>query len=642
MKLSRTLLLGVPMAALAAASPAQAQSQCTGFAWNNPSSSYPAGVTHHTFRSAANGVDIGFNVYVPPGYSGSSERYPVIYYLHGKGGNEGTMVANVVSWMRQRVSAGKIRPAILVFANGAVDSGYADAKDGSRKLETAILRELIPHVDSNWRTHACREQRAISGFSMGGNGALLYAFRRPDLFSSVVAYAPALVEYSELSAPVATCMFGDDPAYYRKYQPKTPLAQNLETLRARVRTRITVGTQDPLHEVDVAMARELMSLGVSNELEEVAGCGHAHGCLWTTAGDRGVAVHEAAFGACGSAPTAAEQGEPSMDTPATDEAAPVLEEPAAGGCSAGGGAGALAVLLIALALGRRRAALWVLAATTTACAAEPGLDAAEPDAAASTPSEDGAPSDAAAGSVRCSAFRVTGSPSSASGATWTYQSTDDGVTYSLRGILLAPAGAGPFPAAVVSHGKGGAATSYSRNVGLVMRPWGLVVIATNYSHGSASAGDLPLGAEGASPENLLRAHKAFDLLRCVPSVDLTRVAAHGHSMGAFVTSGLLGTYPADFKVGSHSAGGINTSNTTEAAAPSRALAMAIRAPYQLHHGDADTVVPLAMDRALDTVLTEQQVPHQLVVYPGVTHPGIATHSDMLGAVRTWYMQHGLL
>lgn len=644
MQLSRTLLLCVPMAALAAASPAQAQSQCTGFAWNNPSPSYPAGVTHHTFRSAANGVDIGFNVYVPPGYATSTARYPVIYYLHGKGGNEGTMVANVVNWMKQRVSAGKIRPAILVFVNGAVDSGYADAKDGSRKIETSILRELIPHVDGAWRTHACREQRAISGFSMGGNGALLYAFRRPDLFSSAVAYAPALVEYAELSAPVAACMFGNDATYYRQYQPKTPLAQNLDTLRARLRTRITVGTLDPLHDVDVAMARELTSLGVANELEEVAGCGHNHGCLWTTAGDRGVAVHEAAFGACGSAPTATEQGdEPSVDSPAADEAAPPVDEPAAGGCSAGGGAGAgaLALMLIALALGRRRAALWMLAATTAACAVEPGAEGPAPDAA-STPTEDGALSDAAAGSVRCAAFRVTGTPSSSSGATWTYQSTDDGVTYSLKGILLAPAGAGPFPAVVVSHGKGGAATSYSRNVGLVMRSWGAVVIATNYSHGSASAGDLPLGAEGASPENLLRAHKAYDLLRCVPSVDMTNVAAHGHSMGAFVTTGLLGTYPADFKVASHSAGGINTSSTTEAAAPGRALAEAVRTPYQLHHGDADTVVPLAMDRALDTVLTEKQVTHQLVVYPGVTHPGIATSSTMLSAVRAWYVQHGLL
>lgn len=633
------------MAALAAASPSQAQSQCTAFAWNTPSPSYPTGVSHHTFRSASNGVDVGFNVYVPPGYSTSSTRYPVIYYLHGKGGNEGTMVANVVSWMRQRVSAGKIRPAILVFANGAVDSGYADAKDGSRKIETAILRELIVHVDATWRTHACREQRAISGFSMGGNGALLYAFKRPDLFSSVVAYAPALLEYAELSAPVASCMFGDDATYYRRYQPKTALAQNLDTLRARLRTRITVGTLDPLHDVDVALARELASLGVANELEEVAGCGHAHGCLWTAAGDRGVAVHEAAFGACGSAPTSVDGGDlPVDEAPAPEEELPAQTEPTAGGCSTGGGAGAgaLAVMLLALARRRRRAALLLGAAATCACATEPGAGGAEPDAAESGPSVDGAPGDAAVGAVRCSSFRVTGTPSSASGATWTYQSTDDGVPYSLKGILLSPSGAGPFPAVVVSHGKGGAATSYSRNVGQVVRTWGAVVIATNYSHGSNSAGDLPLGADGASPENLLRAHKAFDLLRCVPSVDLTRVAAHGHSMGAFVTTGLLGTYPADFKVASHTAGGLNTSASAEAAAPSRVLAAAVRAPYQLHHGDADTVVPLAMDRALDAVLTEQQVPHQLVVYPGVTHPQIATDATMLGAVRAWYSQHGLL
>lgn len=243
-------------------------------------------------------------------------------------------------------------------------------------------------------------------------------------------------------------------------------------------------------------------------------------------------------------------------------------------------------------------------------------------------------------SVACGNFTITGTASSASGATWTYGSVDDGVTYALKGVLFAPTGAGPFPAVVISHGKGGSARGYSANLAKTMRGWGLVAIATNYSHGSDSAGDLPLGADGASAENVLRAHKAYDLLRCVASVDLRRVAAHGHSMGAFVTAALLGAYPADFKVASHTAGGVNDSGQP-GNAPTPAQVQGIRTPYQLHHGDRDTVVALAMDQVLDGILASLGVPHALLVYPGVDHAGISMHATMLTRVRNWYTARGL-
>ena len=55
----------------------------------------------------------------------------------------------------------------------------------------------------------------------------------------------------------------------------------------------------------------------------------------------------------------------------------------------------------------------------------------------------------------CTAFVVSGDPHSQLGATWTYDSTDDGVRYVLEGVLFTPPGDGPFPAVVLSHGKGG-------------------------------------------------------------------------------------------------------------------------------------------------------------------------------------------
>jgi dienelactone hydrolase len=239
----------------------------------------------------------------------------------------------------------------------------------------------------------------------------------------------------------------------------------------------------------------------------------------------------------------------------------------------------------------------------------------------------------------CEAFSIQGDPRAMAGATWTYRSTDSGVPYSLEGVLFIPAGSGPFPGIVISHGKGGSARNYSSNIARQVVNWGLVVIATNYTHASeqVEAGNEPKGPDGASEANVLRAHKARDLLSCLNLVDLNRVAAHGHSMGAFVTGQLLGSFPADFLVASHTAGGVSQGpNATR-----RDAAELIVTPYQLHHGDLDTVVALFQDQTLANILAANSVDYEFIVYPGYDHQEITTDELMLNRVREWYEGHGL-
>jgi dienelactone hydrolase len=242
--------------------------------------------------------------------------------------------------------------------------------------------------------------------------------------------------------------------------------------------------------------------------------------------------------------------------------------------------------------------------------------------------------------ANCAAFLVSGDPRTTTGANWTYRSIDQGVTYALEGVLFVPpTGSGPFPAVVVSHGKGGTPRAYSANVGRTMVTWGMVVIATMYTHApdAEDQGNLPDGADGASSANVLRANKARDLLTCVAGVAMNRVAAHGHSMGAFVTGQVLGVHPTVFRAASHTAGGVSSTG----AATKPAAAQQIVTPYQLHHGDADTVVPLALDRALDSILTGNGVAHELHVYAGLGHD-IGSNPTMLARVRAWYQTHGVL
>jgi dienelactone hydrolase len=79
-----------------------------------------------------------------------------------------------------------------------------------------------------------------------------------------------------------------------------------------------------------------------------------------------------------------------------------------------------------------------------------------------------------------------------------------------------------------------------------------------------------------------------------------------------------------------------------AAATSLAQAQGIAVPYQLHHGDNDNTVPLALGQALANQLAANPTVHQLLVYPGYTHAQISHDSGMLATVRAWYTQHGLL
>jgi len=237
---------------------------------------------------------------------------------------------------------------------------------------------------------------------------------------------------------------------------------------------------------------------------------------------------------------------------------------------------------------------------------------------------------------------IAGDPESAAGATWRLIGKLDGRSVDLEGVLLKPRGRGPFPAVVLSHPAGGSAQSYGRALGAVMREWGLVCIATNYTHARAAAKEVPgtLLEQGASQTNVFRAHAAVLVLAALGYVDRHRVAAHGHSMGAFVTTAFVAAYPGDVRVASHTAGGVllDALHLPGAPPPSVAQARRIQTPYQWHHGLIDFAVPFLLDRRFDAVL---KAPHEGHLYPRLSHASVAEDPEVLAHVRAWYATHGL-
>jgi S-formylglutathione hydrolase FrmB len=157
------------------------------------------GVTYSSFTSPSLGREMRFAIQLPPSYERDTKRrYPVLYFLHGMNGSEIEFerrgVAATVEGLR---TAGKIGDFIIV-APGGDNSFYVNAKNGLR-YEDAIINDLVPYIEKTYRAIGSAQARAIQGISMGGFGALMIAFKHPQMFSSVSAHSAAL--FAELPKP---------------------------------------------------------------------------------------------------------------------------------------------------------------------------------------------------------------------------------------------------------------------------------------------------------------------------------------------------------------------------------------------------------------------------------------------------------
>lgn len=144
----------------------------------------PEGVRHATFRSPSMDIEVGYYLYLPPGYESGTQRYPVVYHLHGGRPGAENKAVRLATFIDTAIRAGQIEPTIYVFPNGGPVSWY-DMTDRPNALgETVFVKELIPHIDRTWRTWGTREGRALEGYSQGGRGATRILFKHPELFLS--------------------------------------------------------------------------------------------------------------------------------------------------------------------------------------------------------------------------------------------------------------------------------------------------------------------------------------------------------------------------------------------------------------------------------------------------------------------------
>lgn len=146
-----------------------------------PVSVFAAGVDTVTIASSAMKKSPKCVVITPEGYKKNKLRYPVVYLLHGYGGNQADWISKVP---RLKTLADQ-DSVIIVCPDGSIGSWYFDSPvDSSMRYETYVSKEIPVYVDEHYRTIADRAHRAITGLSMGGHGALYLGIRHKDFFGA--------------------------------------------------------------------------------------------------------------------------------------------------------------------------------------------------------------------------------------------------------------------------------------------------------------------------------------------------------------------------------------------------------------------------------------------------------------------------
>jgi S-formylglutathione hydrolase FrmB len=160
-----------------------------------PAPAFAAGrVECSALDSAALKQKVRYCALLPPSYDqNKAARYPVLYHLHGLGGDEQTFVS-LGGWsvVEQMQAAGEIGEFIIVMPQGG-RSFYINSRDGQIRYEDFFIQEFLPAVEKRYRVRPGRANRGIHGISMGGYGALRMAFKYPHLFGSVAAHSAALM-----------------------------------------------------------------------------------------------------------------------------------------------------------------------------------------------------------------------------------------------------------------------------------------------------------------------------------------------------------------------------------------------------------------------------------------------------------------
>lgn len=156
-------------------------------------------------------------IYTPPGYEDSKESYPVLYLLHGGGGDEEAWPTLGVAphILDNLINSGQAKPMIVVMTNGNPNQAAANVITpviptsdlpvggmGSMLFEKSLVADVIPYIENHFRVKKNKESRALTGLSMGGLQTINTTFEHPNLFNYIGVMSMGFADLSRFGVKV--------------------------------------------------------------------------------------------------------------------------------------------------------------------------------------------------------------------------------------------------------------------------------------------------------------------------------------------------------------------------------------------------------------------------------------------------------
>ncbi len=234
----------------------------------------PAGTqTAETFHSEALGRTMRYRVFVP----GGAGPHPVVYLLHGHGGDEG-------NWFdHSGVVAEAQRHGLAVVTPDGGNSWYVNS--ATERWEDYIAHDLAREVEGRFPVARAREGRAIAGLSMGGYGAVKIALRYPGRFVFAASTSGAFdtTRATSVFSPRGTSsnvleVFGPPGSVVRRENDVYRMAAEVSDPSVLPYLRIDCGTDDPWFGINEEMAAALYARGIAHDF--IASPGHHNWPYW--------------------------------------------------------------------------------------------------------------------------------------------------------------------------------------------------------------------------------------------------------------------------------------------------------------------------------------------------------------------------
>lgn len=171
-------------------------------------------IVHYTFRSEALRKPMAFSVVLPKEYSSKPGPWPVLFFLHGLGRHERTLIEDPAS--RERLLE---QPYVIVLPKGE-NGWYFDSPFDPKRQFASYLDEVTALAGEVLKISSDRSQRAIGGWSAGGFGSVWACLRHPESFSTLATII-AVVDFPAEGSrfPKTPATFGEDPARWPEFNP---------------------------------------------------------------------------------------------------------------------------------------------------------------------------------------------------------------------------------------------------------------------------------------------------------------------------------------------------------------------------------------------------------------------------------------